>query len=85
MTLIISLVIGVAIGAFICYAVDLECSRPRNIVVCTIGAVLVGWGVPAALSISGFWVALFGSIIGALFMFWLHQRATQTPNAYRRT
>ena len=70
MTVIVSIIIGFAIGCFINYAITFRTGQVRNIGICVGGALLGGALIPALLSVSSFWAALIGSLIGiAVVMF----------------
>jgi len=70
MTVIVSIIIGFAIGCFINYAITFKTGQARNIGICIGGALLGGALIPALLSMSSFWAALIGSVVGiALVMF----------------
>ncbi len=64
MTVIVSIIIGFAIGCFINYAITFKTGQARNIGLCVGGALLGGAVIPALLSMSSFWAALIGSILG---------------------
>ena len=64
MTLIVSLIIGFALGCFVNYAITFRTGQARNIGICIAGALIGGAIIPWALSLSGFWTALIGSVIG---------------------
>ncbi len=64
MTLIVSLIVGLAIGCFINYAITFRTGQARNIGICVGGALLGGALLPALLSMSSVWAALIGSVIG---------------------
>ena len=71
MTLIVSIIVGLAIGCFINYAVTFRTGQGRNIGICVGGAILGGALIPALLSMSSFWTALIGSVIGIAIVLWL--------------
>lgn len=71
MTILVSLVIGFAIGCFINYAITFRTGQARNIGICVAGALIGGALIPALLSMSTFWAALVGSVIGVAVLMWL--------------
>ncbi len=64
MTVIVSIIIGFAIGCFINYAITFRTGQARNIGLCVGGALLGGALIPALLSMSSFWATLVGSLVG---------------------
>lgn len=79
MTIIVSIIIGFAIGCFINYAVTFKTGQARNIGICIGGALVGGALIPALLSMSSFWAALVGSVIGIAIVtyFWLRFAPTK--------
>ncbi|HCQ65816.1 MAG TPA: hypothetical protein DIU07_11995 [Rhodobacteraceae bacterium] len=71
MTVIVSIIIGFAIGCFINYAITFRTGQARNIGICVGGALLGGALIPALLSMSSFWTALAGSVIGIVVVMYL--------------
>lgn len=71
MTVIVSIIIGFAIGCFINYAITFRTGQARNIGICVGGALLGGALIPALLSMSSFWTALVGSVIGIVVVMYL--------------
>ena len=78
MTIFVSLVIGFAIGCFINYAITFRTGQARNIGLCIGGALLGGALIPALLSMSSFWAALVGSVIGIAIVMGLWLRLAPT-------
>ena len=78
MTIFVSLVIGFAIGCFINYAITFRTGQARNIGLCSGGALLGGALIPALLSMSSFWAALVGSVIGIAIVMGLWLRLAPT-------
>jgi len=72
-TLIVSIIIGFAIGCFINYAITFRTGQARNIGICVGGALIGGAMIPALLSMSSFWAALIGSVVGiaVLMLLWV--------------
>ena len=64
MTIIVSLVIGLAIGCLVNYAITFKTGQARNIGICVAGALVGGALIPAVLSMSTIWAALIGSVLG---------------------
>ncbi len=79
MTVIVSIIIGFAIGCFINYAITFKTGQARNIGICVGGALLGGALIPALLSMSSFWAALIGSVIGiaVVMALWLRFAPTK--------
>ena len=78
MTVIVSIIIGFAIGCFINYAITFKTGQARNIGLCVGGALLGGALIPALLSMSSFWAALIGSVIGIAIVMALWLRFAPT-------
>jgi len=74
MTIIVSTIIGFAIGCFINYAVTFRTGAARNVGLCVGGALLGGALIPALLSMSSVWAALIGSILGIAVVLGLWMR-----------
>lgn len=81
MTIIVSLVIGFVVGCFINYAVTFRAGQARNIGVCIAGALIGGALIPALLSMSGFWAALIGSVVGIVVVGGLWMRFSPTSSS----
>jgi len=79
MTVVVSIIIGFAIGCFINYAITFKTGQARNIGLCLGGALLGGALIPALLSISSFWATLIGSLIGigVVMLLWLRFSPTK--------
>jgi len=71
MTIIISLIIGLAAGCLVNYAITFNTGQARNFGTCIAGALIGGALIPALLSVSGFWAALIGSVVGVLVLLWI--------------
>lgn len=78
MTVIVSIIIGFAIGCFINYAITFKTGQTRNIGLCIGGALLGGALIPALLSMSSFWAALIGSVVGVAVVMYLWIRFAPT-------
>ncbi|MCB1355712.1 MAG: hypothetical protein KDK53_04155 [Maritimibacter sp.] len=78
MTIIVSIIIGFAIGCFINYAITFRTGQARNIGICIGGALLGGALIPALLSMSSFWAALVGSVIGVAIVMGLWLKLSPT-------
>ena len=74
MTVIVSIIIGFAIGCFINYAITFRTGQARNIGLCVGGALLGGALIPALLSMSSFWATLIGSLVGIAIVMYLWVR-----------
>jgi uncharacterized membrane protein YeaQ/YmgE (transglycosylase-associated protein family) len=74
MTVIVSIIIGFAIGCFINYAITFRTGQARNIGLCVGGALLGGALIPALLSMSSFWATLIGSVVGVAIVMYLWVR-----------
>ncbi|MDQ2090749.1 hypothetical protein [Marimonas arenosa] len=79
MTIFVSAVIGLIAGCFVNYAITLRTGKARNFVVCIVGAFLGGALIPSLISISGFWSALIGSVLGVLVLLWITFRLVVNP------
>lgn len=71
MTILISLVIGFAIGCFVNYAVTFRTGQARNIGICIAGALLGGAVIPWALSLPSAWAAVIGSLVGVAVVLYI--------------
>lgn len=80
MTIIVSLIIGFAVGCFINYAITFHTGKARNIGICIGGALLGGALIPALLSMSSFWAALVGSVVGVAIVLWLWVKLAPTSS-----
>lgn len=69
--LIISLVVGFALGCFVNYAVTFNTGKARNIWVCLGGAVVGGAIVPWVLQMPTFWPGLIGSLVGVAIVLYV--------------
>jgi uncharacterized membrane protein YeaQ/YmgE (transglycosylase-associated protein family) len=74
MTVIVSIIIGFAIGCFINYAITFRTGQARNLALCVGGALLGGALIPALLSMSSFWATLVGSLVGIAIVMYLWVR-----------
>ena len=79
MTIIVSAVIGLLAGCLINYEITLRTGQARNFIVCVAGALVGGALIPALLSISGFWAALIGSVIGVVVLLWITFKIVVDP------
>jgi len=79
MTIIVSAVIGLIAGCLINYAITMKTGKARNFAVCILGALLGGVLIPSLLSISGFWAALIGSVLGVLVLLWITFKLVVNP------
>ncbi len=79
MTIIVSAIIGLLAGCLVNYAITLRTGKARNFVVCIAGALIGGALVPALISMSGFWAALIGSVIGVLVLLWITFKLVVNP------
>lgn len=75
MTFIVSLLVGLAGGWFITYAVDFHARRNRILAASIVGALVGGWLVPWILRFPGFWSALILGVVGLLLAIWLTSKA----------
>lgn len=78
MTIIVSAIVGLAIGCFINYAITFRTGQGRNIGICVGGALLGGALIPGLLSLSSFWSAVIGSVIGVAIVLYLWLRFAPT-------
>ena len=78
MTILVSIIIGFAIGCFINYAITFRTGQARNIGLCIGGALLGGALIPALLSMSSFRAALIGSVVGIAIVMGLWLRLAPT-------
>ncbi len=79
MTLIlISLVIGFAVGCFVNYAITFRTGQGRNFGFCIGGAILGGAIIPALLSMSSVTAAIIGSVIGIAIVLYVAFRVSLT-------
>lgn len=79
MTIIISAIVGILAGCLVTYAITLKTGQLRNFAVCVAGALIGGALIPALVSISGFWTALVGSVLGVLVLLWITFRIVVNP------
>lgn len=77
-TIIISLVIGFAVGCFINYAITFRTGQARNIGLCIGGALVGGAIIPWLLSMSSVVAAIIGSLIGIAIVLWIMFKTTRT-------
>lgn len=75
MTFIVALIVGLAGGWFITYAVEFHGRRNRILAGAIVGALVGGWLVPWILRFPGFWSALILGVIGLLVAVWLTAKA----------
>jgi len=79
MTILISIVIGFAVGCLVNFAITIKSGRARNFGICILGALIGGAVIPWALSVPNVWTAVLGSVIGiaivlfVAFRFSLHR------------
>jgi uncharacterized membrane protein YeaQ/YmgE (transglycosylase-associated protein family) len=71
MTIIISLIIGFAVGCLVNYAITFRTGQARNIGVCVGGALIGGALIPWALQVPNAWTAILGSLIGVAVVLWI--------------
>ena len=79
-TIIISLIIGLAVGCLVNYAITFRSGQARNIGICVGGALIGGAIIPAVLSMSSVWAAIIGSAIGIAIVLWLAMKVLNTQN-----
>ena len=77
-TIIISLIIGLAVGCLVNYAITFRSGQARNIGICVGGALIGGAIIPAVLSMSSVWAAIIGSAIGIAIVLWLAMKVLST-------
>lgn len=75
MTILISLIIGFALGCFVNYAVTFRTGQARNIGICVAGALIGGALIPWALRLPSAWAAILGSVLGVAVVLWLSLKA----------
>lgn len=71
MTILISLIIGFAVGCLVNYAITFRTGQARNIGICVGGALIGGALIPWALSVPSVWAAIAGSLIGIAVVLWI--------------
>lgn len=64
MIILISLIIGFALGCLVNYAVTIHSGQGRNIAYCMAGALIGGAVIPWILGVPTAWAAIIGSVIG---------------------
>jgi uncharacterized membrane protein YeaQ/YmgE (transglycosylase-associated protein family) len=78
MTILISLLIGLAVGCLMNYAITFRSGGElRNIGVCLLGALIGGALVPWILRVPTAWMAIIGSAVGIGVGLWLTARMTK--------
>lgn len=70
MSFLISLVIGLASGAFLTYAATFRSGQERTFLAAVLGALLFGWLVPLVLRFPGIWSAIILGLIGVVVAVW---------------
>lgn len=76
MTILISLVIGFAVGCFVNFAITSRTGKARNIGICIAGALIGGALIPMLLTWSSPLIAIVGSLIGIAVLLALYFRFT---------
>ena len=76
--IIVSLVIGFAVGCFVNYAITFRTGQARNIAYCVGGALLGGAIIPWLLSLSSILAAVIGSLIGIALVLYIVFRISLT-------
>lgn len=76
-SIIVSLLIGLAAGLFINYAITFRRGQGRNIGACVIGALLGGAVLPWLLSITSLLAAIIGSLVGIAVALWVVWKVTE--------
>lgn len=71
MTILIALIVGLAVGCLINYAITFQTGQARNFAVCVVGALIGGALVPWALHMPSAWAAIIGSLIGIAVLMWI--------------
>jgi len=76
--IIVSLVVGFAVGCFVNYAITFRTGQARNIAYCVGGALVGGAIIPWLLSLSSVLAAIIGSLIGIAIVLYIVFRISLT-------